>query len=142
MERKEKPDMKYELTKDLETGNTLIDSEHCQLFAAVNSLMDACQTGQGRSKIESTAKFLDEYVKKHFGDEEKLQKSSKYPAYTTHKLFHDNYIRQLDGVCRIILKEGATIANLSRLNYQVGVLVNHIRTEDKKLAAHLKAANK
>ena len=33
--------MKYELTKDLETGNALIDSEHRQLFAAINNLMHA-----------------------------------------------------------------------------------------------------
>ena len=33
--------MKYELTKDLETGNVLIDSEHRQLFAVINKLMDA-----------------------------------------------------------------------------------------------------
>ena len=33
--------MKYELTKDLETGNALIDSEHRQLFALINKLMDA-----------------------------------------------------------------------------------------------------
>lgn len=134
--------MKYELTKDLETGNALIDSEHRQLFNAVNQLMDACSTGQGRGKIESTAKFLEGYVKKHFGDEEQLQKTSKYPAYPTHKLFHDGYIRQLDVVCDAIAKDGPSIANLSRLNTQIGILVNHIRTEDKKLAAHVKASKK
>ena len=39
--------MKYTLTKDLETGNTLIDTEHRELFAAVNNLMDACSQGKG-----------------------------------------------------------------------------------------------
>ena len=33
--------MRYEMTKDLETGNALIDSEHRQLFKAVNDLLDA-----------------------------------------------------------------------------------------------------
>ena len=50
--------MKYELTKDLETGNALIDSEHRQLFAAINNLMDACAQGKGRDQIMSTARFL------------------------------------------------------------------------------------
>lgn len=41
--------MKYEVTKDLETGNSIIDGEHRELFRAVNSLMDACGKGQGRA---------------------------------------------------------------------------------------------
>ena len=41
--------MRYELTKDLETGNATIDREHRELFDAVNKLMDACGSGQGRA---------------------------------------------------------------------------------------------
>ena len=132
--------MRYEVTQDLITGNSLIDSEHRQLFAAVNDLMDACSQGRGRDQIQQTVRFLNDYVMKHFGDEEQLQKTTRYPAYATHKLFHDGYIRQLDAVCGAISKEGGSIANLSRLNTQIGILVNHIRTEDKKLAAHVKAS--
>ena len=33
--------MRYELTQDLLTGNQLIDSEHRQLFDAINALLDA-----------------------------------------------------------------------------------------------------
>ena len=35
--------MKYELTKDLETGNRIIDNEHRELLNAVNALLDACR---------------------------------------------------------------------------------------------------
>ena len=41
--------MRYEMTKDLETGNALIDSEHRQLFKAVNDLLDACSQGNGQT---------------------------------------------------------------------------------------------
>ena len=71
---------RYEVTADLMTGNALIDTEHKQLFDAVNSLMDACAQGKGRDKILSTAQFLERYVDKHFGDEEGLQTKSGYPA--------------------------------------------------------------
>ena len=33
--------MAYQMTKDLETGNTLIDTEHRQLFDAINGLLEA-----------------------------------------------------------------------------------------------------
>lgn len=65
--------MKYELTPDLVTGNALIDREHRQLFDAINRLMDACGQGQGRAVLQQTLNFLNDYVKKHFGDEEALQ---------------------------------------------------------------------
>lgn len=134
--------MHYEVTPDLVTGNNLIDSEHRQLFAAVNDLMDACSRGEGRAKIENTVRFLTDYVAKHFRDEEDLQVRSKYPAYPTHKVFHDGYRRQLSDTARELLQQGPTVKALGDLNRVVGVLVSHIRTEDKRLAKHVKEQGK
>ena len=131
--------MKYELTKDLETGNALIDSEHRQLFAVINKLMDACSQGKGRDQIASTVQYSNDYVSKHFSDEEQLQIKSKYPGYPGHKQFHDGYKRNLLQATNEILTSGATIASLSKLNQVVSILVTHIRLEDKKIAAHVKA---
>ena len=124
--------MKYELTSDLMTGNSLIDAEHKQLFDAINDLMDACAQGVGREKIMSTTQFLNSYVNKHFGDEEKLQVQSKQ--------FHDGYKRQLSQTTQALIAEGPTVKALGDLNRIVGVLVSHIRIEDKKLARHVKGA--
>ena len=130
--------MRYEVTQDLITGNSLIDSEHRQLFAAVNDLMDACSQGRGRDQIQQTVRFLNDYVMKHFGDEERLQTQSKYPNYPAHKQFHDGYCRQLSQVTQELLQQGATVKALGDLNNVVAVLVSHIRTEDKRLARHVK----
>lgn len=130
--------MRYEVTQDLITGNTLIDSEHRQLFAAVNDLMDACAQGQGRAQIQKTVQFLSDYVVKHFQDEENLQTKYKYPGYPAHKTFHDGYRRQLNDKAQQLLKEGPTVKALGDLNQVVGVLVSHIRTEDKRLAHYIK----
>ena len=43
--------MRYELTKDLETGNATIDREHRELFDAVNKLMDACGSGKAAHHV-------------------------------------------------------------------------------------------
>ena len=130
--------LRYELTNDLLTGNNLIDTEHKQLFAAINELMEACSQGTGRDKIMSTAQFLTNYVNKHFGDEEQLQVSSKYPNYPAHKQFHDGYKRQMSEATQELIKEGPTVKALGDLNRIVGILVSHIRTEDKKLARHVR----
>ena len=130
--------MKYELTPDLVTGNALLDREHRQLFDAINRLMDACGQGQGRAVLQQTLNFLNDYVKKHFGDEEALQKKSSYPGMAAHKQFHENYRSQLADASRVIAAEGPTIKAIGDLNRLVGILVTHIRREDKKLAAYLK----
>ncbi|MBM6886636.1 bacteriohemerythrin [Pseudoflavonifractor phocaeensis] len=130
--------MKYELTDDLLTGNALIDSEHRELFAAVNNLMDACAQGKGRDQIQKTVQFLEDYVAKHFRDEEGLQTKSNYPGYPAHKQFHDGYRRKLAETTQVLTREGPSVKALGDLNGVVAILVSHIRTEDKRLARHIK----
>lgn len=130
--------MRYELTKDLETGNVIIDGEHKELFRAVNTLMDACSNGQGRASMEPAIKFLIDYVDKHFSHEEGLQMKSKYPNFPAHKQFHEGYKRKLGEIIAKIPDAGPSVADLSNLNMHIGTLVSHIRTEDKKLGAFLK----
>lgn len=129
--------MKYELTKDLETGNAVIDGEHRELLKAVNAMMDACAKGQGRAYIEPTITFLLQYVNKHFAHEEELQARYKYPGMAAHKQFHTEYTRQLKGIVSTIPMNGPTVANLSSLNHHIATLVSHIRTEDKRLGSFL-----
>lgn len=132
--------MKYELTKELESGHAIIDGEHRQLFNAVNDLMDACSKGQGRASIEPTMKFLLNYVDKHFAHEEELQQKSGYPGMAAHKQFHRGYTDKLRQLAAAIPHTGPSIADLSNLNQHVGVLVAHIRSEDKRLGAFLNKA--
>ncbi|OUP10601.1 bacteriohemerythrin [Anaeromassilibacillus sp. An200] len=130
--------MKYELTPDLLTGNALIDTEHRQLFQAINQLTEDCEKGKGRDSLKQTAGFLVNYVAKHFADEERLQTTSKYPGYPTHKQFHESYKEKLSAAVGEIEKNGPTISTLGKFNGVVAILISHIRVEDKRLAAHIK----
>lgn len=129
--------MKYELTPELTTGNALIDSQHRLLFDAVNRLMDACSTGKGREQIQATVSFLNDYVTKHFRDEERLQMQTDYPGYVDHKKFHEGYRHQLSLTSQQLLQEGPTVRALGELNHTVAILITHIRIEDKRLARHI-----
>jgi len=129
--------MKYELTKDLETGHALIDREHRELFKAVNAMMDACARGQGRASIEPTVQFLLNYVNQHFSHEEDLQMKNKYPNTAAHKKFHAEYTRKLKGLVAAIPATGPSVADLAAINQHIALLVSHIRTEDKKLGNFL-----
>ena len=131
--------MAYQMTPDLMTGNNLIDSEHKQLFEAVNKLLDACSKGQGRIEIEKTTKFLYDYTVKHFADEERLQVQSKYPDYQNHKLAHEGFKKTVLELNKKLNEQGATIVLVGEVNNVIaGWLINHIKREDKKLAEYLR----
>lgn len=131
--------MAYQMTPDLLTGNSLIDTEHKQLFDAINSLLDACSKGQGRAEIEKTTKFLYDYTSKHFADEEKLQIQSRYPEYQTHKQLHEGFKKSVLELNKKLTEQGATVALVGEVNSLIaGWLINHIKREDKKLAEYLK----
>ncbi len=131
--------MAYALTKDLETGNQLIDQEHRELIRAVNELLDACGKGRGRNELTKTAKFLQDYTSRHFSDEERLQVQSKYPAYPQHRSYHEAFKKTVADLVRRLNETGPTVALVGEINTALaGWLINHIKKEDKKLADFLR----
>ena len=130
--------MKYELTKELETGNSIIDREHKELFQAVNQMIDACSGGKGRTAMEPAIQFLLSYVDKHFAHEEQLKQMNNYPDIAAHKMFHAGYTRKLREIISAIPAAGPSIADVGKLNQHIAVLVTHIKTEDKKMSTFLK----
>jgi methyl-accepting chemotaxis protein len=129
---------KFTWSKDLETGNELIDSQHKQLIEALGNLMDACSGGQGRAVLAETMDFLEHYTAMHFGDEEVLQKKCDYPDYPNHKRMHDGFKLVVADIGRQLKAEGPTIALVGKVNANIGGwLVNHIKHEDTKVAAHI-----
>jgi hemerythrin len=130
----------YNFTPDLETGVNRIDSEHKQLFKAINDLLEACSKGQGRASLKDTIAFLENYTAEHFADEEKLQVASKYPDYPNHHNIHEGFKRHMAEIGAELNKSGPTLMLVSKVNTDIGDwLINHIRTQDKKLAMHIKA---
>lgn len=132
--------MPYAWSKDLETGNPSIDSQHKQLIEAINSLLAACSSGKGRSEIEKTTKFLMDYTSKHFKDEEVLQMKYQYPDYVNHKKYHEGFKQVVRDLSTQLANEGPSVVLVGKVNSNIGGwLVNHIKREDVKLAAHIKS---
>lgn len=131
--------MAYAWTKDLETGNLMIDSQHKELIHAINALLEACSKGQGRSEIEKTLKFLNDYVIKHFSDEQQLQLKYNYPDYENHKKYHEGFKKVVQDILNEYKQGGATIPLVAKTNSSIaGWLINHIKKEDVKVANHIK----
>lgn len=125
-------------SKGLETGNPQIDQEHQELLQAVNRLLEACATGKGEKELGSTLDFLTQYTITHFRHEEALQVQYGYPDYPNHKRFHEAFFKVVESLAASLKTEGATAQLVEDINKQlVGWLLNHIRTEDAKVAKHI-----
>lgn len=132
--------MAFTWSKELETGNPQIDAEHKNLIQASNDLLAACAAGQGRTELNKTIDFLQEYTKTHFSHEEALQMRSKYPDYANHKKLHQGFIRTVGDVSAQLKAEGPTVQLVGEINKLLGGwLINHIKKEDVKVAKHIQA---
>jgi hemerythrin len=132
--------MAYVWSKDLETGHPLIDQQHKELIQAINNLLTACMQGKAKDALHPTLDFLLSYTKRHFGDEEVLQRQSGYPDHPNHKKMHDGFVKFVDELVQKVKAEGANAATVNKITTGVGDwLVNHIKKEDTKVAAHIRS---
>ncbi len=134
--------MGFTFTKDLETGNSLIDSEHRQLIKAADDLVTACGQGKGRQELGSAVEFLSNYTKTHFAHEEELQRKYNYPDYAVHRNWHQAFVKEIEIVLNKLKSEGPTIALVGEVNTKISQLILHIKTFDLKLAQFIQTSQK
>jgi hemerythrin len=75
--------------------------------------------------------FLGEYIIKHFGDEEAMQRQVKYPKYEGHKQLHQTYIAEFKKIREEFSKNGASPKFTVGLNTSiVNWIISHIKVHD------------
>ena len=110
-------------------------------MAAVNNLIEASTSGQGDKAVMETLDFLTGYAIKHFMDEEKLQVQFNYPDYLNHKRIHDEFKAKVGELAGKVAKEGPTEDLINEVSTAIGSwLLNHIKGDDFRMAAFVKAA--
>lgn len=120
---------------DLSIGVPAIDHQHKMLCDAIDRLLDACKGGKGREEIISTMSFLEQYTVRHFHDEEILHQQVGYTKIAEHKALHDEFIVEVKKLKQELIKDGATIVNVGKVNTLViAWLFNHIKKVDSELA--------
>jgi hemerythrin len=132
--------MAYLWDSSLETGYGKIDNQHKQLIAALNNIIEASNSGKGSDEIFKTLDFLTGYTIMHFADEEKLQLQYDYPDYYIHKRYHEEFKNTVKELTQRLIKEGPTEEMVAMVTASIGDwLLNHIRGDDFRLAAYIKA---
>jgi hemerythrin len=132
--------MEYVWDKSIEVGNEMIDTQHKRLFDAINDLLEKCKAGKGTGELGKSMDFLNDYTIKHFFDEEQIQKKYNYPDQGNHKNYHDEFKKTVRELKVKLIMKGPSEELLNEFREKIGGwLVSHIKVQDARLAAHIKA---
>lgn len=128
---------------NLSTGITSIDNQHKELFNRINQLLLAMKEGKAKNEIMKTLDFLEEYVIKHFTEEEMIQKKNDYPKYNMQHEQHEQFKNELKKLRETFDSKGTS--SLLVLNVQKEMSTwwkTHITGMDKDLGKFLMMNNK
>jgi hemerythrin len=127
-------------TPDLLTGVSAIDEQHKELINRINAVVSMGTKSVSKEEIEETLNMLSDYVKKHFNDEETLQRKSGYPKYDTHRQLHQQYISEIQRLKSEYVKNGPTVQITLQINKSIiEWIVKHIKNVDVELGKFLKS---
>lgn len=129
----------FKWSDDLITNNSQIDSDHKLIIEKAAELHQALTQSKGQEHVLKTLTFLNDYVKKHFAEEEKLQMKNEYPLISDHKKNHAYFINELDKLTMKIKSQPSSVANAIELNNLMsGWFFKHIKRMDVEVANHLR----
>ena len=130
--------MYAEFDESLVTGNEMIDSQHKELIAKINLLVESCEKDGGKVAAIKMLDYLAEYTEFHFNAEEKLQEEIEYPGIEEHKKQHQELYRVVDELHEMLEEqEGPTEESVEQVNRNViQLLYKHIKGFDRSVAEY------
>ena len=129
-------------TQDMAVGIETIDEQHKELFKRISDLLQAIREHRCKSEIDGTIKFLDDYARFHFGEEEKRMLDAGYDGLGEHRKHHAVYLNNINE-----LKELASQPRVQGASYELSVttnqvvvdwIVDHIMKIDRKFGEFVK----
>ncbi len=110
-----------EWTDKLAIGVSTIDSQHKELFKRINNLVTAIKQHRCKSEIDGTIRFLDDYARVHFSDEEKHMRDTNYLGLEEQQEDHEKYLAALAE-----LKEQALLPRVEGGSYDLSATTNQV----------------
>ncbi|GHU12873.1 hypothetical protein FACS1894161_2000 [Spirochaetia bacterium] len=131
--------MHYVMDSSFLTGCDPVDSQHEQLFKAINSLLDACKKGTDREGLKKSLDFLSDYTVKHFFDEEQLLKKNGFTDFAGHHQYHEAFKKTVRDLAHEFILKGASESLVKDVEKKIGGwLIEHIKGQDFRWAKELK----
>jgi hemerythrin len=112
-----------------------MDRQHRRLVEILNQLHEAMHQGAPKSMLERTISDMVAYTRLHFMSEEKLMRSSGYPALSAHLIEHQVLSRKVADFERDLLA-GRVALSIPLLNFLKNWLSEHILKADRGYARY------
>ena len=110
-----------EWSEKLSIGIATIDNQHRELFKRINSLVAAIKQSRCREEIDATIRFLDDYARVHFADEERHMREASYAGYEEQCEDHCRYLAALAE-----LKQQAALPRVPGSSYDLSATTNQV----------------
>ena len=126
--------------ESFKVGHPMIDSQHKRLFEIADELYGLILAPPEKRKSDTILVLQDcvKYVNFHFGCEEKIMRDSKYEDVDTHLSQHEAFTTYIASLMNDSSR-GIKVDLEKLYEFLADWLVNHICSEDKKLAAYVSA---
>jgi hemerythrin len=125
---------------NLAVGVNSIDNQHKELFFKINDLLVAMKSGNGNNEIFKMLNFLENYVTKHFNDEESIQRKNNYPGYNIQHEQHEAFKKELTDLRKSVETHGVSAVYVISIQKKISDWwYNHITKLDKELGNYLAA---
>ena len=128
--------LNWDWTFDIGIEN--IDNQHKELFNRLDQLLISIEEGKGHDEVIKTLDFLEEYVIKHFTEEEEIQNKTNYPLLNIQHMQHEEFKSDLKEFRRVFETEGvSTVLVLNIQKNLVSWFKSHVMNLDKDLGDFL-----
>lgn len=125
-------------TERLSVGVEEIDAQHQELYRRINVFLAALAEKRGAAELEPLVRWLREYVREHFADEQRLMEFSFYPGLGEHLAEHHRFEADYEALADELQRTGPTFGLARRL---LALLVDwldaHLATTDRAFGAFL-----
>ena len=131
----------YELLWDeeLNTGIPWIDNQHRKFLEIMNILLNSIIHEDDYHELEKSLKFLQNYVKAHFGTEEGLMQQHGFPGYMLQKKQHYYFNNRIEEFIGNLYIEGISRELAMKVAAELWKwFKGHIVKKDREFGEYLK----
>ena len=112
------------------TNIRVIDTDHQNLFDAINALYDANEAGLGSERIGDVIKTLRKYVVVHFQHEEHVLEQAGYPEFDKHRATHRDFNHVINSLAEMYRLDPDSVDINKVINFLSDWLTEHILKSD------------
>ncbi|MBU0985287.1 MAG: hemerythrin domain-containing protein [candidate division Zixibacteria bacterium] len=126
-------------TENLSVANAELDGHHKKMIELLIGLWQTVERGDGGDAVTDILRELLQLTVRHNAAEEKHMHDHHFPGAVQHARLHEHLIHELRKTYLVPLSKGQLQITEKAVASAARLLIDHIKSEDKKYAAYVAA---